>query len=147
MSIPIYAFDQKELTKRYDRLKEKTQQRLYMMSEDIIHDVIEHVTFPPRSTLLNHVIGYIVISLFGNALYFDVYLPDKLKRYKWTSGKRHFIQNTTAYCFHFDTFICKDNKEIQEKSWEMMKTVIIMQLIKMKMMMINNGIFIKIFFY
>lgn len=124
MSIPVYAISPKELMKRYVRLKQSLEQKLYSLPEDNARKVIEYMTFPQCSTLLNHVIGYIVVSLFGNALYFDVFLPAKLTRYKWNSRKRHFIQNITANCFHFETFICKDNREIQEKAWEMMKTVI-----------------------
>ena len=122
--IPIYAFSEKTFRRRYEEHKQRICEKYDTKPDDIIQKIIEHETFPQRSTLLNHVIGDITISFWGNDLYFTVYLPLKMERYVWTSRQRNFMQDIMANSVHFNTTVCQDNKEIQHKVWEMIKMII-----------------------
>ena len=96
-SVPIFAFSEDALRKRYHDFEKRMRKEFDSMPEEMLRNIVDHETFPQRSTLLNHVIGYMAVSFFGNDLYFDVYLPIKEQRYIWNSKQRSFIQNTTAY--------------------------------------------------
>lgn len=122
--IPVYAFSEKVFKQRYEKSVQAIRNKYSSIPENILQEIIDYETFPQRSTPLNHVIGYITISVFGNDMYFDVYLPLKLKRYIWTSRQRNFIQNILANGTHFNYTFCKNNKEIQDKVVDMINLVI-----------------------
>ena len=122
--IPVYAFSEKVLKNKYIEYVKSFRKKSDAVSEENLQGIIDHETYPQRSTLLNHVIGYITISVYGNDIYFDVYLPLELKRYVWTSKQRSFIQNISANGTHFNYTLCHDNTEIQKKVLEMTDLVI-----------------------
>ena len=124
LTVPIYAFSEKTLKKRVAEFGERIRTTYDTIPEEIISDTIDRITFPQRSTLLNHVIGYITVSYFGNDIYFDIYLPVKRKKYIWNSKQRGFIQNITANGTHFNIGICENNSEVQHKVWEMLNAII-----------------------
>lgn len=122
--IPIYAFSENTFHKKYEEYKQQIHKKYDTMPEDTIKGIIEHETFPQRSTLLNHIIGYITIEFWGNDLYFNVYLPLKMKRYIWLSRQRNFIEDIMANGTHFNASFCIDNEEIQQKTWDMVNMII-----------------------
>lgn len=102
--IPIYAMEQNEFDKKWDK-----EIRKYNIHSEEEYKEIKNVFFPMTVWQYNQIIGYIVISLvkydYGSDIDFEWY-QCKRERFIFNSKRKNYIENFSLLGYH--SFIEKD---------------------------------------
>lgn len=125
--IPIYGLSPSALRKRFSARKKSIEIECANRNVDPTHarDILELETYPYRLWQYNHIIGYIRISIDGQDMNFDIYLPvGQRERYRWVSSRKVFVYNVQANGTHFYLGNMKTNDNIQQRLVEMLHEII-----------------------
>ena len=122
--IPIYAISRNKLNKKYQTFRNNFKSKYPYLSSKTFERCIELETYPQRCWEYNHLIGYILIYYEFNDIYFNVYLPYKIRRYYWRSYRKIYVRDIMANSTHFRIDDITKNKEKQKDLIEMLDVVI-----------------------
>ena len=123
--IPVYAFGKEQLRDKVAKFSDSWKKKNPQIVPETTQRCIEIESYPQRLWEYNHIVGYIVISVEGYDIQFDVYLPTPhMDRYIWKSKQKHFLYNTHANGTHFYVDEKLSNTQIQQKTQEMLGGVI-----------------------
>lgn len=119
--IPIYSMKEKEFSKRWDKFFEK-------IDNEESRQLIENYYFPMNVWRYNQIIGYIVISISKNDIWFDWYQSldenHRNKKFHYKSEKKHFIHLIGSGIRHFRVEKEENNQEIKEKIREWLDEIL-----------------------
>ena len=123
--IPVYALKKEQLQDKFLKFSDLWKTKHPQIPPEIVQRGIEIESYPQRLCEYNHIVGYIVISVKGYDIWFDVYLPTPhMERYIWKSKQKHFLYNIHANGMHFYVDDKLSNAKIQKKTKEMLDTII-----------------------
>ena len=116
LEIPIYSMSKETFLKRWNNRYDKRVQDL-MLSGHRTYETAKKdarvCTFPYNVWEYNQIIGYIVISISFNDVYFHQFRSlDSV--YRFDSRVKHFIQHTERVNNHFPVLSHYTNEEIKE---------------------------------
>lgn len=100
--IPIYSMPEKEFKKRWDKWKSEVYNSFvsHGHSDESARMGLHAIIYPEDVWKYNQIVGYIVISVSKNDVWFDIYMS-LYERYRAISRTKHFIQNTHVNGLHF----------------------------------------------
>lgn len=115
--IPVYALTREKLKERVDNDFQDFKYRYPSNStytEEKLREFFDITAYPARLWDYNHIIGYMVISKQGYDYSIEWYAPlPSLQRYKWSSGKKHPVNNTMINGYHFYAGDVKTGEELR----------------------------------
>ncbi|NLY70522.1 MAG: hypothetical protein GX076_02395 [Clostridiales bacterium] len=133
--IPVYALDKESLRRRVDtknsRFKKRLEKENVRNDDEIARKAFDVNNFPQRVWEYNHIIGYIVISLTTQDVWFEIYFPyQEIKRYCWNSKVKKSLINTYANGLHFHVSSDMSNEEIRDKTKQWLDTIVCNHLLR-----------------
>jgi len=114
-TVPVYAFNQVALDKKADKEKKKVLQRAEGLDDDTQRRLIDICTYPYRCWKFNHIVAYIEVFANLNDVYFNLYMPYKMKRYHWNSSRKTWLAYLGYDHNHFRVYDEDSNELIIEK--------------------------------
>lgn len=125
--IPIYGLSPSALNNRFLARKKSIEIECADRNVSPTHarDILELETYPCRMWQYNHIVGFIRISIDGQDMNYEVFLPvGQRERYRWLSSRKVFMYDIHANGTHFYLGNTKTNDIIQQRLVEMLHEVI-----------------------
>ena len=123
--IPIYSMSEKEFDEKWEERISKDVKKIALKghAEEEAWELAEYLTFEKRIWKFNRIIGYILISVCKQDIWFDLYLSD-IQKFSYLGVPKPCIQNQNLLGYHFRTVDLESNIKIRLRIIQELKKLI-----------------------